>query len=98
MTRLSATGFGYCRAVSDYNETGAAPVDDAAVPDPPTVDEVLERQADEFPEQARSAQHGRPPTPEELAAIEAGGDVVDDVDDTADDTASDLRIEGPNPA
>ena len=27
--------------MSDYSESGAQPVEDAAVPDPPTVDEVL---------------------------------------------------------
>jgi hypothetical protein len=27
--------------MSDYSETGAQPVEDAAVPDPPTVDAVL---------------------------------------------------------
>ena len=27
--------------MSDYSERGAEPVEDAAVPDPPTVDEVL---------------------------------------------------------
>ena len=30
--------------MTDYSEHGAIPVDDAAVPNPPTVDEVLERQ------------------------------------------------------
>lgn len=29
------------RRMSDYSESGATPVEDAAVPDPPTVDEVL---------------------------------------------------------
>jgi hypothetical protein len=27
--------------MSDYSESGAQPVEDAAVPDPPTVDEVV---------------------------------------------------------
>ena len=27
--------------MSDYSESGAQPVEDAAVPDPPTIDEVL---------------------------------------------------------
>jgi hypothetical protein len=30
--------------MSDYTEHGAIPIEDAAVDDPPTVDEVLERQ------------------------------------------------------
>ena len=34
--------------MSDYNESGAEPVEDAAVSDPPTIDEVLaERDRDE---------------------------------------------------
>jgi hypothetical protein len=41
--------------MTDYSEHGAVPVEDAAVPDPPTVDEVLERQRAEYPEQARSS-------------------------------------------
>ena len=76
--------------MTDYTHNGAAPVDDAAVPDPPTVDEVMEQQADEFPEQARTAMRHRPPTAEELAAVEAGGDPVDEPDD--------LLVEGPNSA
>ena len=76
--------------MTDSTHDGAVPVDDAAVPDPPTVDEVRERQAAEFPEQARTAMGHRPPTDEELAAVEAGGDPVEDPDD--------LLIEGPNSA
>lgn len=38
--------------MSDYSEHGAIPVEDAATDDPPTVDEVLERQRKEHPEQA----------------------------------------------
>lgn len=66
--------------------------DDSAGSDPcqPTVDEVHARQADEFPEQARTATHRRPATPAELAAIEAGGEPIADADD--------LLIEGPNSA
>ena len=41
--------------MSDYSEQGTVPVEDAAVEDPPTVDEVLERQREEFPEQARTS-------------------------------------------
>jgi hypothetical protein len=41
--------------MTDYTERGAAPVEDAAVDDPPTVDEVLERQREEFPEQAATS-------------------------------------------
>lgn len=45
--------------MSDYSEQGAVPVEDAAVDDPPTVDEVDERQRREFPDQAEtSTLHG----------------------------------------
>ena len=35
---------GYAPRMSDYTESGAIPVEDAVADDPPTVDEVLERQ------------------------------------------------------
>ena len=76
--------------MTDYSESGAAPVEDAALADPPTVDEVLKRQAERFPESARTGMNHPPATAEEIAAIEAGGDLVDDPDD--------LLIEGPNSA
>ncbi len=76
--------------MSDYSEQGAQPVEDAAVAHPPTVDEVLEQQAEKFPEQARTAVRHRPLTAQELAVVEAGGDVVEDQDDVA--------VEGPNSA
>ena len=76
--------------MTDYTENGAVPVDDAAVPDPPTVDEVRQLQAEEVPDQARTAMNHPPATAEELAAIEAGGDPIDDPDE--------LLIEGPNSA
>ncbi len=76
--------------MTDYSENGAVPVEDAAVTDPPTVDEVLERQAEKLPEQARTGMNHRPPTSGEIAAVEAGGDPVDDPDE--------LLIEGPNSA
>ena len=37
--------------MSDDTADGAVPVEDAAVPDPPTVDQLLERQRAEHPEQ-----------------------------------------------
>ncbi len=76
--------------MTDYSEQGGVPVDDAAVPNPPTEDEVRERQAEEFPEQADTAMRHPPATAEEIAAVEAGGDPVDD--------AEDPRVEGPNSA
>ena len=41
--------------MTDYSEHGTIPVEDAAVPDPPTVDEVQQEQQDKFPEQARTS-------------------------------------------
>ena len=47
--------------MSDYTANGAIPVEDAAVDDPPTVDEVLERQRIEDPGQYDpSMQHPAP--------------------------------------
>jgi hypothetical protein len=76
--------------MTDYSEHGAVPVEDAAVHDPPTVDEILERQAERYPEQARTAMHHPVPAAEELAAMDAGGEPVGDPDE--------LLIEGPNSA
>jgi len=84
--------------MSDYSEAGAVPVEDAATADPPTVDEVLERQQREYPEQARTAQHHAPVTAEELATIEAGAEPVDDDAGESNDGASGIELEGPNSA
>jgi hypothetical protein len=46
--------------MTDYSSDGAIPVEDAAVEDPPTVDEVAERQRREYPEQAATAMHALP--------------------------------------
>ena len=53
--------------MSDYSESGAQPIDDAAVDDPPTVDEVRRDQDERYPEQAATRREGGPPSPEELA-------------------------------
>ena len=63
--------------MSDWSEQGAVPVEDAAVEDPPTVDEVLERQRVEYPEQAATStqqpgHHDEDPPP---------ADDADDADD-----------------
>jgi hypothetical protein len=63
-------------AMTDYSEQGAVPVEDAAVADPPTVDEVLEEQRREHPEQAVTSTMSSAPTNEEAATEDAGGDVV----------------------
>ena len=52
--------------MSDYSESGALPVDDAVVPDPPTEDEVRRAQDERYPTQAATRQEGGPPTPEQL--------------------------------
>jgi len=52
---------GYPGVMTDYSEQGAVPVDDASVIDPPTVDEVAERQRREYPEQAATARRPFPP-------------------------------------
>lgn len=49
--------------MSDYSEHGAEPVEDAAVDDPPTVEEVKEAQRRKYPEQAAAAMHGDPADP-----------------------------------
>lgn len=55
--------------MSDYTSDGAVPVDDAAIDEPPTVDEVLEEQRREHPEQAathwRRGDDGPDPTRDE---------------------------------
>lgn len=58
--------------MSDYSEQGAMPVEDAAVEDPPTVDEVADRQRREFPEQARTSIMNRdqPPAAEHPVGAE----------------------------
>jgi hypothetical protein len=45
--------------MSDYSETGAAPVEDAATDDPPTEQEVREAQEREYPEQAETSTFAR---------------------------------------
>ena len=78
--------------MSDYSERGAAPVEDAAVDDPPTVDEVLERQRIEYPDQALTSTMQPASTREVAATASAGGEVVDQEPDGGFD------IEGPNSA
>jgi hypothetical protein len=75
--------------MSDYSEEGALPVEDAATDDPPTVDEVLEEQRREYPDQARTAMHNPPMSPEEQAAVEAGGEPVAG-------SEQGVEVEGPN--
>ena len=76
--------------MTDDSEHGAVPVEDAAVADPPAVDEVLERQRIEHPAQASTSAPGAAPTDEELATEAAGGDVV------GREPAGGIDIEGPN--
>lgn len=78
--------------MSDHSEHGAVPVDEAAVDHPPTIDEVLEQQRTLHPEQAVTSSTQQPRHADEAAAIEAGGQVVDD------GPGGGLEIEGPNSA
>jgi hypothetical protein len=48
--------------MSDYSESGAQPVDDAVVPDPPTEGEVREAQERNHPHQAATRMEGTPGT------------------------------------
>lgn len=100
LCRRSGSGAG----MSDYSEQGAIPVEDAAVEDPPTVDEVLERQRAEHPDQAATSSQqpdgdSDPSDPgstsrsaDEAATLDAGGQLVDEPDGGAP------GIEGPNSA
>jgi hypothetical protein len=75
--------------MTDYGEQGATPVDDAAVDDPPTVDEVMEAQRREHPEQAATSTMATPAhapadapppvsEPDGAPATDAGDDHDDD--------------------
>ena len=77
--------------MTDYTEHGAEPIEDAVVEDPPTVDEVLERQRVEYPEQARTSTLQTQITDDERAAIDAGGEASTRTD-------GELDVEGPNSA
>jgi hypothetical protein len=90
--RLHHSLGGYTGGMTDYSEQGAVPVEDAAVADPPTVEEVAERQRVEHPDQARTSRSGSVPSDEESAAEAAGGEVV------GREPGGDLDIEGPNSA
>ena len=78
--------------MSGYSERGAARVEDAGVEDPPAVDEILERQRIEHPDQARTSTMQPATTDEEAATAIAGGEIVDQEPDGGLDT------EGPNSA
>jgi hypothetical protein len=79
-------------AMSDYSEQGPIPVEDAAVDDPPTVDEVLEQQRIKHPEQVPTSTMQPATTREESATADAGGEIV------GHDSEGGLDIEGPNSA
>ena len=78
--------------MSDYSEHGAIPVEDAVIDDPPTVDEVIERQRKEYPEQAASSTMEHPLTAEERAALAAGGEPLEP------ESGGVVDIAGPNSA
>ncbi len=48
--------------MSDYSETGAVPVEDAATDDPPTEEEVRAAQERDHPDQARTSTFTDPDT------------------------------------
>jgi hypothetical protein len=86
--------------MTDYSEHGAIPVEDAVVDDPPTVDEVIQRQRKEYPDQAATAVHGDPRAATS-AATDAATDEVDallDAGGTPVDGTGEQDVEGPNPA
>lgn len=89
--------------MSDYTEHGSVPIEDAAVEDPPTVDEVLERQRREYPEQAATSSQ----QPESVrtgeaegAAVELSGDesgaLAAGASPTGDLVDGHPEVEGPN--
>lgn len=78
--------------MSDYSEEGAVRAEDAAVDHPPTVDEVLERQRAEHPDQAVTSTMQPPGSGEEQATMEAGGQP------SGRESDGSLDVEGPNPA
>jgi hypothetical protein len=55
--------------MSDYSESGAIPVEDAAVEHPPTIDDVIQQQRREYPEQAATST--RQPIADVLEAFNA---------------------------
>ena len=83
--------------MSDYSEQGAVPVEEAAVENPPTVKEMLERRRTAHPEQAQTSTMQAPPSEtdepdEDQATIDAGGEV------TGREPDGSLDVEGPNTA
>ena len=77
--------------MTDYSEHGAAPIDDADTEDTPAVDEVVERQLVEQPEQARTSMMQAEIRDDERATIAAGGEPVATTEDG-------VEVEGPNSA
>ena len=78
--------------MSDYSERGAAPIENAAVEDPPTLEEVLGRRWIAHPDQAHTSKIATGDHPPEAAVVVAGGEVVDE------ETDGSFDIEGPNSA
>ncbi len=58
--------------MSDWSEQGAIPVEDAAVPNPPTVDEVMEeqRRRDDLPDPSDDPHHQQVVDDEEAASAD----------------------------
>jgi hypothetical protein len=60
--------------MTDYSESGAVPVEDAAVENPPTVDEVVRRQREMHPQQADSSMMNPRTTEAERVTVPADGE------------------------
>lgn len=75
---------GYRSIMSDYTSEGAVPVEDAAVDDPPTVDEVLEeqRRREDLPDPSDDPHHIQVEDAVEDDAVE--DDAAEDHDDGPD--------------
>ena len=79
--------------MSDYSESGAQPVEDAATDDPPTVDEVRRAQERDHPEQARSALSGIATSDAALEREPADGQLPSDTDVQAERQAEGVEAE-----
>lgn len=76
--------------MSDYTSEGAVPIEDAAVDDPPTVDEVLEeqRRRDDLPDPSEDPRHqqvGELPDDDHDEDLDVGHDHSDDDSGDGDD-------------
>lgn len=78
--------------MSDYSESGAQPVDDAAVEDPPTEGEVRAAQDRNYPQQAATRVEGVPSPDPSDATLDRHPDDGDLPSDT--DVQAERQVEG----